>query len=633
MDHQDALYPFELLPLLEALCAENFTGRVDLEADSGMWVIHFVDGLPRYATTTDVTDSFPAYLITEGIFPRERVRHWLETCASQETTLEDTLLGEGIIDPDGLLQLKADMSRSVFAHTFAIRSMARVHRGMGISPDFGRLLLDPYEAVFHSASGQSLTPNMLDAFQDLWRKPMRPGPAFFTLLPTFRRYFRNVSLPADLSDTPSLHQLTDGGSHDESVIVPAFVMRLTGMLYLEGEEHNEALILKRSMGCRLEHTPQPADPDARLVERALTRSGLGPSLGETRTRPKKRVRAVTQPGLPVTLADLKRENLVPTSVLSPSKAAVDPLAPMEAQDLGHAKTRPTSTTNPSVRPKAKVPPPVPREVSASAGREDSDAMSFADLRGRLIGQGIIDNAEELSGLDHYSYLGLTPRATPSEIRLGYLRTFRRYDPENHRGALLHSRAVAALGFLQKRTEQAYEELTDLRTRIEHDRQHGINDGYSRQEMEALFYAEGVFKAAQIRMAQGDAEPALDLLKEALKAYPDDPEYLSYMAWGCYSSGIEKTELNGVQMDPKALLKRALEMNANLESAWLFKARVAAQQGKSKEAITAYYEVLNANADNEEAKENIEHLREQGVGITSETRMGVGQRIARILNRS
>ena len=140
--------------------------------------------------------------------------------------------------------------------------------------------------------------------------------------------------------------------------------------------------------------------------------------------------------------------------------------------------------------------------------------SFADLRGNLVGSELIEASERAHGAHCYAFLGVSPRAALSEIRAAWQTMRRRYDDDRYRALILGPNAKVALKGLQKRTEAAYDTLTDLRRRLDHDSRFALADALSKPVLEDVFYAEGLFKAAQIRLTEERYEEAAQLLDEA-----------------------------------------------------------------------------------------------------------------------
>ena len=610
MEHQDTLYPYELLSLLEALHEQVFGGRVTLHADDGRTLLYLVDGQVRYATTTGVAGSFPAYLIVEEVFPRERVRLWLEECTDEEQSLEAMMLGRHKVDPDGLVHLKGDLARMVFARAFGATSMVEVESFRGAVPNFGATVLDPYQAMFRSVAESPVHGPMLDHFQGLWKRPIRRGPAFFVLLPVFRRYFGRTPLPAMVDTSPLLADLAAETTDVETVVAQLFAMCLSGMTYFQGDRVRSHLARGRAI----------------VEEAAAAEAAAGRA--QPPDRPTNQLFASRGPAPPSSAPTFDLDGISELPEL-PEISQVRRIPAPEVRGDGPTQVAKTSAPiSRRLRTAAGPAPPPPRHPVYA----ESEAIDFADLRGSLVGEGLVSAAELARDHDEYELFGVPARAPLSEVRSAYQRARKRYDDENFDGYYLPPSADNALRYLQQRIETGYEALTDLRRRWEHDTQRAVEGGLGRDEMEQMFYAEGVFKAAQIRMAKGLNAAAMELLEEALEHYTQEPEYIAYLAWAHYSAALAGQPLPIGASSPEYLLDKALQMSPKLESAWLFRARIADHAEDGPAALAAYYSVLTANPDNDEAKAMIEAYKNAGVVTTAEARPSLADRLAQILRR-
>lgn len=596
MEHPDTLYPYELLSLLEALHEEGFGGQIVLHAEEGRTLLYLTGGQVRYATTTGVAGSFPAYLITEEVFPRERVRLWLETCTDEELSMEEMLLRGRRMDADGLVRLKADLADMVFARAFTATATVEIEPFAEGVPNFGDVVLDPYRALFQSVAEDPMQGPMLDHLQGYWKRPIRRGPAFFVLLPEYRHWFGRTRLPALIDDAPSLADLAGGGGEVETLVAQLFAMCMSGMAYFQGERP------KTHIARGLRRRPEERDSAVGVPPPPAPNHAFSPARSAEEMPSARGVQAVAEDDPWASLAAIDGDE-------------VTQVAPLDVER--------------SVAPRSAAPPPPPPQQSVFA---ESEAMSFADLRGSLVGEGLVEAARVAAERDEYEFLGVRPDAPFSDIRAAYRLGLKRYDDAQYDGYFLPGPADRSLRYLQRRVETAYETLIDLRQRAQHDHERQVDGRLPRERLEQMFYAEGVFKAAQIRMAKGLNAAAMELLEEALEHCADEPEYTSYLAWAVYSAAAAGQPLPIGTATPQYLLDEALGKSPKLESAWLFRARIADHSGDAPGALAAYHSVLTSNPDNEEARVAIQTYLDAGVVASADARPTLADRLARILRR-
>jgi tetratricopeptide (TPR) repeat protein len=572
------LYPLELFRLLEVMWEDRFAGSVILRARDETTALYLEDGRVRYATTTEVSGTFPGYLLTEQFFSRDQVHEWLAHCGAGQTTLEDRLLSEEVLDASAIVAMKTDLCHGIFARAFSAGSTAEVKPTRGDPLLFGDLELNPYEGLFQCVSeGQALPHRINDLTGYTDRGRLVRSHAFFRLWPLFKRWF-DPSFVGPLFASPDGLKSLGGSRKERSLLLTyTYLLRETGMASFEGEPSRTASMSRPR--ARPERAPvnvaQAPQPEPKLLRREATVPG----------------------GLPVISVPNQPGPLAPPPPANPSRRAA----------------------------------PAPRSTRQVAIPIDP-SESFADLRGNLVGADLIESAEDARGQSCYAFLEIGPQAPLSEIRAAWQIMRRRYEEERHRGLMLQVEAKTALKELQKRTEAAYDTLTDLRRRFDHDVRFAVQDAQTKDVLEDVFYAEGLFKAAQIRLTEERYVEAAELLDEAFIRNPMEPEYLSYLAFTFFNGRVAGVAFESEDEDPDGLLTRALAMDSRLESAWLFRARIADQQGHASRAMGAYLTVLDIDAHNDEASRAVRAFKEAGVNPAGRLRRELAQRLGRLLGR-
>ena len=81
-----------------------------------------------------------------------------------------------------------------------------------------------------------------------------------------------------------------------------------------------------------------------------------------------------------------------------------------------------------------------------------------------------------------------------------------------------------------------------------------------------------------------------------------------------------------------LLRKALRMDPRLESAWIFRARVAELSGDIKGALSCFVYALKSNPENEEAEQAVERLRAAGVELDPPKKTSLQDRLGGLLGR-
>ena len=575
------LYPLELFRLLEVMWEDRFAGSVILRARDETTTLYLEDGQVRYATTTEVSGTFPGYLLTEQFFSRDQVHEWLQHCGEGQTTLEDHLLSQQVLDARAVVAMKTDLCHGIFARAFSAGSTAEVKPTRGDPLLFGDLMLNPYEGLFQCVSeGQALPHRLNDLSDYLDRGRLIRSHAFFRLWPLFKRWFDPSFVGPLFASRDGLRSLGSSRKERSLLLTYTYLLRETGMASFEDESPRSAAMSSARAA--------PKQPPVKA-----------PSAPPTSTKSLRR-EATVPGGFPVISVPNKPGPLSPPPPANPSRRAAPAPRP----------SRPSS------------PPVAPVDPSES----------FADLRGNLVGADLIASAEDARGQSCYAFLEIEPQAALSEVRAAWQMMRRRYEEDRHRGLMLRNEAKTALKELQKRTEAAYDTLTDLRRRVDHDARFAVENVQSKQVLEDVFYAEGLFKAAQIRLTEERYVEAAQLLDEAFIRNPMEPEYLSYLAFTLFNGRLAGVTVGSEGEEPEGLLTRALAMNSRLESAWLFRARIADQTGHASRAMGAYMTVLDVDAHNDEARRAVRAFKEAGGSPAGRLRRELAQRLGRLLGR-
>lgn len=616
MDAQTTIYPYEIFVLLEELTRERFSGTLTLTADGGDTVLFLNQGTVRYVRTTRVMSSFSAYLFTERIFPKGTVKGYLKLCTEAGLSLEQYLVEEGILTGEDLAHLKRDLARSTFARTFCQTGAVELRRTRAKAREYRQQPLNPFEAMFRCVKDHPDRRAMSRALEEYDEQRMRRGPDFFGLLPLFRQHFGRTQLVSLLDKQPTIEAVREAMGQKGSVLGEVFAMHLSGMVHFETDRTQRSPMRRLATS-----TDVTSLSDAPAAKQAGAEEG---------PRPGEPIRTTTKPsGAPMRPP---RAGAAPGTSDAGQPLAGTFVGGREATDPGFGGRGDRPRTQPGME--AALPLGAPREPSspgmdASRPGTDPGGASFRDI---LVGESLLGAADEAERVDHYTFFNLAPDAPFSQLRAAYLAAWMRYSGNRYDEYTLSDEGVAALDRLQQHIEEAYEVLTDLERRAEHDAKWGVDADVGRAELERFFEAEERFREAQLRLSEGDNGEAVTLLLAAARANPAEPEYLAYLAWGVASASMWGHPVPADIEPPTELLDRALRLDPRLESAWVFRARIAELAGDLPQALRAFVAALQANPDNEEAVEAVERLRAAGHELKPTDKASLEDRLGSIMRR-
>ena len=255
-----------------------------------------------------------------------------------------------------------------------------------------------------------------------------------------------------------------------------------------------------------------------------------------------------------------------------------------------------------------------------------------NLRDILVGESLIGAADQAERQDYYRFFGMGPMAPFSQLRAAYLAAWSQYGGARFEEYQLSPEALSALERLQTHIEEGYETLTNLDRRQGHNVGFGLDAEVPRRELERLFEAEELFKEAQIKLTDGDNGKAVELLHRSTSLNAMEPEYVAYLAWAITCASMWGQTVTAELPTPDKLLRKALRMDPRLESAWIFRARIAELSGDIKTALSSFVYALKANPDNEEAEQAVERLRAAGVELDPPKKTSLQDRLGGLLRR-
>lgn len=618
MSEPTTLEPYELLGLLEQLGDERFSGTVALAATppmQGRIMLYLAEGTVRYARTTVPEVTFPQYLLRRRLFPRQTLKALLRRSSVEHKNIGDLLREEGLLDLDGLRHLKRDLAAAILSRAYAGEWQTDIRSVPPRPLEYKQPPINPFDALFDSVLRWPQHTVMNESVQHHWSSKLVRGPEFFGLYPVFFRHFGASLVVERLTDGFRLDSLSRRSDVPETALAQIFALRLSRMARFEDEAPTPSSLAS------LHGPPQDASraPSAKTVAVAQRRTSVGAKRGDgppvgtslpssarattigVRRSPAPMALASTRPGGPkrADKGDLRRSTVMP----------------LEATPLPPEAAMPQRGTNPE------------GELSPFEGSSEERTEVSLTLNDILVSESLARTAKVALEQSHYRFFDLEPTAPLSRVRSAYLRLWAQYGDDRFEGYHLGEEGKKALAALHGKIDEAYETLTSLSLRRSYDRE--LLGEADAERLAAMFNAEGRFKAAQLRMTEGRNAEGIELLEQAIAAFPDEPELHSYLGWAIACAQMWDEEVPGGPRNPHEPIARALRMDPTLESGWVFRARIEELAGNPAGALAAFLEVLAANPHNEEAEAAVHRLRATDIQLP-ERKAGLKRRLARLL---
>jgi len=202
----------------------------------------------------------------------------------------------------------------------------------------------------------------------------------------------------------------------------------------------------------------------------------------------------------------------------------------------------------------------------------------------------------------YSILGVSNNATQGEIKRTYIRLAQKFHPDHFTDEEEKLRANEQFS----KITTAYRTLSDGTLRANYDKSLEIS-GKPKDDTKKV-QARNAFMRALAFLKQNDPWRAVNLFRIACR-YDPQPLYLSYLGLSLVYTNQYRTE--GFEKLKEAIKQLMFNptLHINLGLAYEF-------SGNKSEALQAFYEALNWDANNKTAKNSIARLQTHKKGFFS-----------------
>jgi len=341
---------------------------------------------------------------------------------------------------------------------------------------------------------------------------------------------------------------------------------------------------------------------AMLVTGMIERVGSAPT-SHTQAAPEQKAAAEPEPAsraVPPQKAAAPQpatdESVAPKVQASPEPASPPPQEKAAESQFGiEGEDTPEITQETATTGKAK-PAPAAKKNGVSKEKEKQ--------RKAILGE--IANYEKIikSGT-FFDLLSVEREVSTSEIKKSFFRLAKKFHPDTNpeffRGEF-RERAEEVF----TRIGEAYNTLIDTKAREEYV--YALDHQISQEDLDMAnraLEAEGVFVKAEILFKKGDFRGAQNLIEEAIKLNPDEPEYYVYLGWCQFKS------TRGAAADQaRESLQKSIDMGLRdkIDMANYYLGMLAKVQNRSIEEQRKYFSVaVEANPNNTLAASELRHI--------------------------
>lgn len=295
--------------------------------------------------------------------------------------------------------------------------------------------------------------------------------------------------------------------------------------------------------------------------------------------------------------------------------------PRSGQSAARGQPLPRRSSQPEI--KAAAPPAEPAEPAAEPAAEPPVAATAPPARGGArkgpTRQEVEDRANTIDELTNYEILGVDPAAKPDAIQAAYFQFVKSWHPDRLPADVQDLKGRVAKVFA--RVNEAYQTLNDPEKRLEYDAlvKSGGGTAKDREMVERVVDSALLFQKGEVVFKKGDYSGAQSLIKQAVDADPEQPEYRALLAWVDATllglpQGIEPGETTDHYKPQIQMLDQVVEEAPQFERALFYRAQLLKRSGFVEMAARDFRQVAELNPRNIDAAREVRlEARRQGKG--------------------
>lgn len=294
----------------------------------------------------------------------------------------------------------------------------------------------------------------------------------------------------------------------------------------------------------------------------------------------------------------------PPPVAPPAPGARPTPSPAAERDQAAGPKAHSAATTPrsSVpHPPAHAARPPAAAAPAATRTPDPPTVTAPDLAG------LKEMASKLKEADHFQVLGVKREATASQIKMAYFQLAKIYHPDT--GTPTDSPEVRKLrADIFSKIGEAWGVLGDEQKRTEYLEQL-TSGGVGEVDASSIFEAEKLFEMAAVLVKTRQYPEAAKKLDEAIKLYPDEPEFGIWKAWVAFLMAPEDKR-SGQQRGSANIIEEALRRNPRCMPGYLFLGQMAKLVGDHAGAEKHFKRGLVQDANHPELQRELKYLRKK-----------------------
>lgn len=273
---------------------------------------------------------------------------------------------------------------------------------------------------------------------------------------------------------------------------------------------------------------------------------------------------------------------------------------------------PARPSQPEARP-SRVSQTAPRAADASlpprgAASSRAPAAAGEPPPGSLQRAEIEARASSLDDQTYFQILGIEEGASANDVQSAYFKLAKSWHPDRLHASLADVKPKVAMVFA--RINEAYQTLSnaDKRSEYEETVKQGGGTARDRELVERVIDSALLFQKGEVMFRKGSYKQSEEMVKRAVDADPDQPEYRALLAWiqaHCLGQPPEGADdRRHFYRDQIKMLDVVIKQEADYERALFYRGQLLKRSGFEEAALKDFRKVVQLNPRNIDAAREV-----------------------------
>jgi curved DNA-binding protein CbpA len=243
-----------------------------------------------------------------------------------------------------------------------------------------------------------------------------------------------------------------------------------------------------------------------------------------------------------------------------------------------------------------------------AARQQPQQAPEEPPKGGLERDEITERARSITDQTYFQILEVEENCSPEAVQAAYFQLAKKWHPDRLHPALTDVKPQVAMIFA--RINEAYQTLSNLEKRREYTDlvKSGGGTARDREIVERVVDSALLFQKGEVLFRKGSYRQAESLVKQAVDADPDQPEYRALFAWiqahRLGSPPDAESDRKHFYRDQIKMLDVVIKQEPEYERALFYRGQLLKRSGYEEQAMKDFKKVVELNPRNIDAAREV-----------------------------